>query len=139
MQALAECIKTITGATRGTTARDAKDLQCIVKATQAALHKNDAPINNSNAKHQAPRVPDFPRVHALLRVPPTTAENQRITRAMSDAQIGKQSSISGNRVPFPAISKVIKETISTLTTMPNSAPTPEPTTKPTSVPTTSAT
>jgi hypothetical protein len=101
MQALVECVKTITGATGGTTAQDAKDLQRIVKATRAALHKNDATINNSNPEHQAPRVPKLPRVHALLRVPPTTAENQRITRAKSDAQHGKQSSISGNRVPFP--------------------------------------
>jgi hypothetical protein len=117
MQALAECNKTITGATGGTTAREAKDLQRIVKATQAALHKNDAPINNSNVEHQAPRVPELPRVHALPRVPPTTADNQRITRAMS---------------------KVINKTISALTTMPTSAPTSEPTSKPTSVPTTSA-
>ncbi len=51
MQALAECVKTITEATGGTTAQEAKDLRRIVKATQAALHKNDAPINNSNAKH----------------------------------------------------------------------------------------
>ncbi len=51
MQALAECLKTITGATGGTTAQEAKDLQRIVKATRAALHKNDAPINNSNAEH----------------------------------------------------------------------------------------
>jgi hypothetical protein len=51
MQALAECVKTITGAMGGTTAQEAKDLQRIVKATRAALHKNDAPINNSNAKH----------------------------------------------------------------------------------------
>jgi hypothetical protein len=101
MQALADCIKTITGATGGTTAQDAKDLQRIVKATWAALHKNDAPINNSNAEHQAPRVPKLPRVHALPRVPPTTAENQRITRAMADSQNGKQSSVSGNRVLFP--------------------------------------
>jgi hypothetical protein len=102
MQALAECIKTITGATGGTTAQDATDLQHIVKATRAALHKNDPPINNSNAKHQAPRVPTLPRVHALPRVPPTTAENQWITRAMSDSQNRKQSPVSGNRVPFPA-------------------------------------
>ncbi len=33
MQALAACIKTITGATGGTTAQEAKDLQHIVKAT----------------------------------------------------------------------------------------------------------
>ncbi len=103
MQALAECIKTITGATEGTTAQEAKDLQCIVKATRAALHKNDAPINNSNAEHRAPRVPELPRVHALPRVPPTTADNQRITRAMS---------------------KVINKTISAMTTMPTSAQTP---------------
>jgi hypothetical protein len=51
MQALAECVKTITGATGGTTAQEAKDLQCIVKTTRAALHKNDAPINNSNTEH----------------------------------------------------------------------------------------
>jgi hypothetical protein len=51
MQALAECVKTITGATGGTTAQDAKDLKRIVKATQAALHKYYAPINNSNIKH----------------------------------------------------------------------------------------
>jgi hypothetical protein len=101
MQALAEFIKTITGATGGTTAQVAKDLQRIVTATQAALHKNDAPINNSNAEHRAPRVPELPRVHALPRVPPTTADNQRIKRAMSDLHNGKQSSISGNRVPFP--------------------------------------
>jgi hypothetical protein len=101
MQELAECIKTITGATGGITAQDAKDLQRIVKATRAALHKNDAPINISNAKRQAPRVPELPRVHPLPRVPPTTAENQQITRAMSDAQNGNQSSVSGNRVPFP--------------------------------------
>ncbi len=139
MQALMECVKTITGATGGTTAQDAKDLQPIVKATQAALHKNDAPINNSNTKHQALRVPELPRLHALSRVPPTTAENQWITRAMSDAQNGKQSSVSRNRVLFPAISKVINKTISILTTMPTSAPPPEQTTEPTSVPTTSAT
>jgi hypothetical protein len=114
MQALAECVKTITGAMGGTTAQEAKDLQRIVKATWAALHKNDAPINNSNTKHRAPRVPKLPRVHALLRVPPTTADNQRITRAMN---------------------KVINKTISALTTMPTSAPTPEPASKPTSVPT----
>ncbi len=117
MQALTECVKTITGATGGTTAQEAKDLQCIVKATWAALHKNDAPINNSNAEHQAPRVPELPRVHALLRVPPTAVDNQRITRAMS---------------------KLINKTISALTTMPSSAPTPEPNSKPTSVVTTSA-
>ncbi len=79
MQALAECIKTITGAMGGTTAQEAKDPQRIIKATQAALHKNDAPINNSNAEHQALRVPELPRVHALPRVPPTTADNQRIS------------------------------------------------------------
>ncbi len=117
MQALAECIKTITGAMGGTTAQEAKDPQCIIKATQAALHKNDTPINNSNAGHQAPRVPKLPRVHALLRVPPTTVDNQWITRAMS---------------------KLIIKTISALTTMPTSVPTPGPTSKPTSVPTTSA-
>jgi hypothetical protein len=117
MQALAECVKTITGATGGTTAQEAKDLWRIVKATRAALHKNDAPINNSNAKHRAPRVPELLRVQTLPRVPPTTADNQRITRAMS---------------------KVIHKAISALTTMPNSATTPEPTSKPTSVPTTSA-
>jgi hypothetical protein len=50
MQALAECIKTIKLATGGTT-QEAKDLQRIVKATWAALHKNDTPINNSNAEH----------------------------------------------------------------------------------------
>jgi hypothetical protein len=50
MQALAEHVKTITGATGGTTAQEAKDLQHIVKATWAALHKNDTPINNSNAE-----------------------------------------------------------------------------------------
>jgi hypothetical protein len=102
MQALAEWVKTITGATGETTAQDAKDLQCIVKATRAALHKNDAPINNSNAEHRAPRVPELPRVHALPRVPPTTAENQRITRAMSDSQNRKQSFVSKNRVPSSA-------------------------------------
>jgi hypothetical protein len=42
MQALAECVKTITGAMGGTTAQEAKDLQCTVKATWAALHKNAA-------------------------------------------------------------------------------------------------
>jgi hypothetical protein len=57
MQALAECIKTITVATGRTTAQEAKNLQCIVKATRAALHKNDAPINNNNAEQRAPRVP----------------------------------------------------------------------------------
>jgi hypothetical protein len=102
MQALAECVKTITGAMGGTTAQDAKDLQRIVKATRAALHKNDAPINNSNAEHQALWVPKLLRVHALPRVPPTTAENQRITRAMSDAQNRKQSSVSRNIVPSSA-------------------------------------
>ncbi len=118
MQALAECVKTITGATRGTTAQEAKNLQRIVKATRAALHMNDTPSNNINAKQQAPRVPELPRVHARPpRVPPTTADNQRITRAMS---------------------KVINKTISALNTMPTSVPTPDPTFKPTSVPTTSA-
>jgi hypothetical protein len=117
MQALVECVKTITGATGGITAQEAKDLQCIVKATWAALHKNDAPINNSNAEHPAPWVPELPRVHALPRVPPTTADNQRIKGAMS---------------------KVINKTISALTTMPTSAPTPEPTFKPAIVPATSA-
>jgi hypothetical protein len=53
MQALVECLKTITGATGGTAAQEAKDLPCIVKATRAALHKKDAPINNSNAEHLA--------------------------------------------------------------------------------------
>ncbi len=51
MQALAEYIKTITGATGGTTAQEVKDLQRIVKATQAILHKSEAPSNNSNAEH----------------------------------------------------------------------------------------
>jgi hypothetical protein len=51
MQALVECVKTITGAMGGTTAQEAKDLQRIVKATRTALHKNDAFINNSNAEH----------------------------------------------------------------------------------------
>jgi hypothetical protein len=46
MQALAECIKTITGATGGTTAQEVKDLQCIVKATQA--------IYCTRAKHPVP-------------------------------------------------------------------------------------
>ncbi len=41
MQALAECIKTIIGAMGGTTAQEAKDHQHIVKATWAALHKNE--------------------------------------------------------------------------------------------------
>jgi hypothetical protein len=50
MQALAECIKTTTGATGGTTAQEVKDLQRIVKATQAILHKSEAPSNNSNAE-----------------------------------------------------------------------------------------
>ncbi len=117
MQALAECVKTITGATGGTIVQEAKDLQRIVKATWAALHMYDAPINNSNAKNQALRVPKLPRVHVLPRVPPTTADNQRITRATS---------------------KVINKTISALTTMPTSAPNTEPTSKPTSVATTSA-
>jgi hypothetical protein len=117
MQALAECIKTITGATEGTTAQEVKDLQCIVKATQAILHKSEAPSNNSNAEQQAPRVPDIPRVHALPRVPPATAYNQQITRAMS---------------------KIINKAISTLTTMPTSVPNPDTTSKPTIAPTTSA-
>ncbi len=51
MQALAECVKTITGVTGGTTAQEVKDLQCIVTATKAALHKKKAPSNNSNAEH----------------------------------------------------------------------------------------
>ena len=117
MQALAECVKTITGATGGTTAQEVKDLQRIVKATQAILHKSEAPSNNSNAEQRAPRVPDIPRVHALPRVPLATADNQRITRAMS---------------------KVINKAISALTTTPTSAPTRDTTYKPTSVPTTSA-
>jgi hypothetical protein len=50
MQALAECVKTITGATGGTTAQEVKDLQRIVKATQAILHKSKAPSINSNAE-----------------------------------------------------------------------------------------
>ncbi len=50
MQALGECVKTITGATGGTTAQEVKDLQRIVKATQAILHKSEAPSNNSNAE-----------------------------------------------------------------------------------------
>jgi hypothetical protein len=78
MQALAECVRTITGAMGGTTAQEAKDLQHIVKATWAALYKSDALINNSNAEHRAPRLPKLPRVHALPRVPPTTSDNQRI-------------------------------------------------------------
>jgi hypothetical protein len=109
--------QTITGATGGTTAQEVKDLQHIVKATQAILHKSKAPSNNSNTEQQAPRVPDIPRVHALLRVPPATADNQRITRAMS---------------------KVINKAISALTTTPTSAPTPDTTSKPASAPTTSA-
>jgi hypothetical protein len=117
MQALVECIKTITGATGGTTAQEAKDLQHIVKATQAILHKSKAPSNNRNAKQQAPRVPDIPRVHALPRVPPATADNQRITRAMS---------------------KVINKAISALTTTPTRELTLDTTSKPTSAPTTSA-
>ncbi len=117
MQALAECVKTITGATGGTTAQEVKDLQCFVTATQAILHKSKAPSNNSNAKQRAPRVPDIPRVHALPRVPPATADNQRITRAMS---------------------KVINKAISALTTTPTSAPNPDTTSKPISAPTTSA-
>jgi hypothetical protein len=117
MQALAECVKTITGATGGTTALEVKDLQRIITATQAILHKSKAPSSNSNAEHRAPRVPDIPRVHALPRVPPATADNQQITRAMN---------------------KVINKVISTLTTTPTSAPTPYPKSKPTSAPTTSA-
>ncbi len=117
MQALAECVKTITGATGATTAQEVKDLQRIVKATQAILHKSKAPSNNSNAEQQAPRVPDIPRLHALPRVPPATADNQQITRAMS---------------------KVINKAISALTTTPASAPTTDTTSKPTSAPTTSA-
>ncbi len=117
MQALVECVKTITGATGGTTAQEAKDLQRIVKATQAILHKSEAPSNNSNVKQRALRVPNIPRVHALPRVPTATADNQRITRAMS---------------------KVINKAISALTTTPTSALTPDPTSKPTSAPTTSA-
>jgi hypothetical protein len=50
MQALAECIKTITGAKGGTTAQEVKDLQRIVKAAHAILHKSKAPSNNSNAE-----------------------------------------------------------------------------------------
>ncbi len=50
MQALAECVKTIIGATGGTTAQEVKDLQRIAKATQAILHKSKAPSNNSNAE-----------------------------------------------------------------------------------------
>jgi hypothetical protein len=50
MQALVECVKTITGATEGTTAQEVKDLQHIIKATQAILHKSKAPSNNSNAE-----------------------------------------------------------------------------------------
>ncbi len=117
MQALAECVKTITGATGGTTAQEVKDLQRIVKATQAILQKSEAPSNNSNAKQRAPRVPDIPRVQPLLRVPPATADNQRITRAMS---------------------KVINKAISALTTTPNRALNPDTTSKPTNAPTTSA-
>ncbi len=117
MQALAECVKTITGATGGTTAQEVKDLQCIIKATQAILHKSEAPSNNSNAKQQAPRVPNIPRVHALPRVPPATVDNQWVTKA---------------------ISKVIIKAISALTTTPTNAPTPDTTSKPTSAPTTSA-
>jgi hypothetical protein len=117
MQALAECVKTITKATGGTTAQEVKDLQCIVKATQAILHKSTAPSNNSIAEQQAPRVPNIPRVHALPRVPPAIANNQWIIRAMS---------------------KVINKAISALTTMPTSAPTPDTTSKPKSAPTTSA-
>jgi hypothetical protein len=117
MQALAECVKTITGATGGKTAQEVNNLQRVVKATQAILDKSKAPSNNSNAEQRATRVPNILRVHALLRVPPATADNQQITRAMS---------------------KVINKVISTLTTMPTSAPTPDTTSKPTSVPTTSA-
>ncbi len=117
MQALAECVKTISGATGGTTAQEVNDLQRIVTATQAILHKSKAPSNNSNTEQQAPRVPDIPRVHALPRVPPATADNQQITRAMS---------------------KVINKAISALTTTPTSAPNPDATSKPTSAPTTSA-
>jgi hypothetical protein len=117
MQTLAECAKTITGATGGTTAQMVKDLQRIVKATQAILHKCKAPSNNSNAEKLAPRVPNIPRVHTLPRVPPATADNQQITRAMS---------------------KNINKAISALTTMPTSAPTPDTISKPTSAPTTSA-
>jgi hypothetical protein len=50
MQALVECVKTIIGATGGTTAQEVKDLQCIVKATQAILHKSKAPSNNCNTE-----------------------------------------------------------------------------------------
>ncbi len=117
MQALAECVKIITGATGGTSAQEVKDLQRIVKATQAVLHKSKAPSNNSNAEQQAPRVPNIWRVHTLLRVPPATVDNQRITRAMR---------------------KVINKAISALTTMLTNAPTPDTTFKPTSAPTTSA-
>ncbi len=117
IQALAECVKTITGATGGTTAQEVKDLQRIVKATQSIMHKSEAPTNNSNAEQRAPRVPDIPRVHTLTRVPPATADNQRITRAMS---------------------KVINKAISALTTMPASAPTPDTSSKPTNASTTSA-
>ncbi len=117
MQALAECIKTITGATGETTAQEVKALQHIVKATQAILHKSEAPSNNSNAEQRAPRVPNIPRVNALPRVPPATADNQRITGE---------------------ISKVINKAISALTTMPTSALTPDTTSKPASAPTTSA-
>ncbi len=108
MQALAECVETITGATGGTTAQEIKDHQRIVKATQVILHKSEAPSNNINAGQQAPRVPGIPRVHALPRVPPATADNQ-ITRAMS---------------------KVINKAISAFTTTPTSAPTPDTTSKP---------
>ncbi len=104
MQALAECAKTITGATGGTTAQEVKDLQSIIKATQAILHKSEAPSNNSNNKQPAPRVSNIPRVHALPRVPSATADNQRMTRAMS---------------------KVINKAISAMTTMPTSAPNPD--------------
>ncbi len=117
MQVLAECIKTITGATGGTTVQEVKDLQRIIKTTQAILHKSKAPSNNSNAEQQAPRVPNIPRVHALPRVPLAMADNQRMTRAMS---------------------KVINNAISALTTTPTSARTPDTTSKPNSAPTTSA-
>ncbi len=62
-------------------------------------------------------MPNIPRVHTLPRVPPATADNQRITTAMS---------------------KVINKAISALTTMPTSAPNLDTTSKPTSAPTTSA-
>ncbi len=106
---MAECIKTITGATGGTTAQEVKDLQRMVKATWAILHKSEAPSNNSNAEQRGPRVPEISRVHALPRVPPATADNQRITRAMS---------------------KVINKAISALTTTPTSAMNPDTTSNP---------